>query len=286
MRVEGVPDEPPVVLVTGATAGIGHAAARRLAGSGWSVLVHGRTQETALQACARIRAEASGARVWPVSADFASLSQVRDLAAEVSTRFARLYGLINNAGLFTPNTLAHRRRISADGFELTWAVNYLAAFALTTALAEHVSVVVSVSSGMQAEASSDVEDLLHEKAWDRVTAYARSKLALTMFACELADRSAGRLNSYAVNPGYVDTRLVRHAFGGPAGSVDVGAGWVVSPIMNGWDGTAEASGGYFDQGERVPAHPLTRAPSARRRLWELSQAQLEKAFRQAPRRAD
>lgn len=278
--------EPPLVLVTGATAGIGHAAARRLADLGWSVLVHGRTVETAEEACTRLREEIPDAHVRPVSADFASLAQVRRLAAEVRTRYRRLDGLVNNAGLFTPNALAHQRRVSRDGYELTWAVNYLAAFALTTVLAERTSVVVNVSSGMQARAPLDVDALLYEGEWDRVSAYARSKLALTMFTCELAERWAGRQQVYAVNPGYVDTRLVREAFGGPAGSVDEGAGWVVRPLVHGRKGLTEPSGAYYDQGERAQPHPLTRDRSARRRLWELSQAQVDEALREALERAE
>jgi NAD(P)-dependent dehydrogenase (short-subunit alcohol dehydrogenase family) len=264
-----------LALVTGATAGIGHAAARRLAAAGWDVLVHGRSERSSAEACSRIRREVPGANLTPVHADFASLAEVVALAARVP----RLDGLVNNAGLFTPNAIEHERRVSADGYELHWAVNYLAAFALTTELAERTARVVNLSSGMQARATMRWDDPQHEDGWDRASAYGQSKLALTMFTMELAARSAGGMLANAVNPGYVDTRLVRETFGGARNQADDGARWVVRPLLD--ERLAGVTGCFLDLGERAEAHPLTADREARVRLWELSRSQVAAALRKA-----
>jgi NAD(P)-dependent dehydrogenase (short-subunit alcohol dehydrogenase family) len=270
-----------LTLVTGATSGIGYAAARLLARAGWDVLVHGRTEDTAAIACERLEAEVPGARLWPVHADLAKLTEVRALATHVVREHPPLHGLINNAGLFPPNRLAHLRRLSADGYELTWAVNYLAPFALTTALVARTSAVVNVGSGMLAGAELRWDDLQHERGWDRSSAYGQSKLALVMFTMELAARGdGGRPAAVAVNPGYTDTRLVREAFGGVANPVDEGAGWVVRPLLD--ERVAGATGAYYDLGERTWAHPLAEDGAARARLWDLTRDQVEQVLRPAP----
>ncbi|MBB5825917.1 SDR family NAD(P)-dependent oxidoreductase [Micromonospora carbonacea] len=273
--------EPPLALVTGATAGIGHAAVRILAEAGWGVLVHGRTGHAAALACRRIEADVPGARLWPVHADLASLTEVRALATRVAATHPPLRALINNAGLFPPNRLAHRRRLSADGYELTWAVNYLAPFALTTALMARTATVVNVGSGMLARAELRWDDLQHERSWDRSSAYGQSKLALVMFTGELAARAGrGRPVAVAVNPGYTDTRLVREAFGGPANPVEDGAAWVVRPLLD--ERVASVTGAYYDLGERTVAHPLATDRAAGSRLWDLTREQVEAALRPAP----
>lgn len=251
------------VLVTGASSGIGYACAVRLAAAGREVLVHGRTPERAERAAGSVRGEVVGARVVPVHADLSSLAAVRALARTVG----RLDGLVNNAGLFAGNDVEHERRVSADGHELHWAVNYLAPFVLTGLV--DAPVVVNVVSGMRASLRWDDPGLVD--GWDRVAAYGQSKLALTMFSVELAARAPHR-SVFAVNPGYVDTRLVRESFGGAVNSADSGARWVAAPLLPGFTGT---SGGFLDAGEWSAPPPLAADPGARARLWALTGSQLD-----------
>src|SRR5438105_5347831 len=117
------------VLITGATAGIGLASAEELARRGAEVAIVARSSAKGADAAARIRAAGGGADVAVLEADFSSLASVRALAADVQQRYPRLDVLANNAGAMNAS-----RHMTADGFELTWQVNHLAPFLLTTLL--------------------------------------------------------------------------------------------------------------------------------------------------------
>src|SRR5204863_86471 len=118
----------------GATNGIGLAAAEKLAGLGAEVALVARSESRAAEAVARI--EAAGASPGTVDvflADLASQASVRKLAGEVLDRYPRLDALVNNAG-----ALNGARKLTEDGIELTWAVNHVAAFLLTTSLLDRL----------------------------------------------------------------------------------------------------------------------------------------------------
>ena len=138
--------QSPLVLVTGATDGIGLETALELARRGARVLVHGRSAAKLDEARARVQAVSQAPVPEPLRADFASLEEVRGLARELEARGERPAVLINNAGIF-----ARKREKSRDGFELTFAVNHLAPFLLTHLVAggpvgERLERVVNVSS--------------------------------------------------------------------------------------------------------------------------------------------
>src|SRR4051812_33293560 len=114
------------ILVTGSTDGIGREAARQLGAGGARVLVHGRTRDKAERAAAALRADTKHDAFEAVAGDFASLDEVRALAADVARRHPRLDALVNNAGIYATD-----HALSADGIELTLAVNHFALFALT-----------------------------------------------------------------------------------------------------------------------------------------------------------
>jgi NAD(P)-dependent dehydrogenase (short-subunit alcohol dehydrogenase family) len=263
----------PVALVTGASDGLGLETARILGQAGWSVLVHGRHARRAQDACATLRADGPDDAYHPVHADFGSLREITQLAAELATE--PLDAVVNNAGVFAPNAHADQRRISADGHELHWAVNYLAAFALTTALAPRLartvgSRVIGVCSTFPLKGGMRWDDLELSGTWDRGTAYAQSKMALAMFTLEFAERSGCAAN--CVSPGYVDTKLVRQAFGGAVVPAEVGAAYIARPLLNPeWRGL---NGCFFDR-DRLTEPPAPAGdPGARRRLWELTEAGL------------
>jgi NAD(P)-dependent dehydrogenase (short-subunit alcohol dehydrogenase family) len=245
------------ILVTGSTDGLGRRVAEELVERGATVLVHGRDPGKVERVTQAIGAERG------LVADLGSLEEVARLAGGVD----ELDTLVNNAGVITAE-----RRESADGYELTFAVNYLSHFLLTDLLLAKLrepARIVNVSSlGQQ---TLDFDDLLFGRGWQAYPAYARSKLAQVLFTIELAQRLAERdVTANAVHPAtMMDTNLVRGALGTPMSSVDEGGKAtlrvVVDPELDG------VSGRFFDGAREAAADPQAYDPEARRRLWEESE---------------
>jgi NAD(P)-dependent dehydrogenase (short-subunit alcohol dehydrogenase family) len=251
----------PTVLVTGATDGIGRATALALAARGATVLVHGRDPARA----AAVAREANAVPGAPgdaesVVGDLASLAAVRALAAAVRARGAPLDVLVNNAGVAFRDA---ERRLSADGFELTFAVNHLAHFLLTRELLDLLAEaaarrggarVVTVSSELHARGRIDFDDLQGERRYGGTAAYANSKLANVLFARGLARRTAARgVTSNALHPGVIRTKLLRDGFGSNGGAtVERGAATSVHLALH--PAVAAVTGAYFvDSRETPPA---------------------------------
>ena len=194
-----------VVLVTGATDGMGRALAAALARDGATVLVHGRDPARISATVAEVAQVAGDARrVRGYLADFASLAAVRDLAERVTAAEPRLDVLVNNAGIGITQPGDGARQQSEDGIELRFAVNYLAGYALTRRLlpllkASAPSRVVNVASiGQQA---IDFDDPMLTKDYDGFRAYRQSKLAQIMFSFDLADElAAAEVTVNALHP--------------------------------------------------------------------------------------
>jgi NAD(P)-dependent dehydrogenase (short-subunit alcohol dehydrogenase family) len=258
------------VLITGSTDGLGLACASDLASEGSTVLLHGRDEGRARAVSEELRGATGNERVRFYVADLSSLAQVRDLAARVMSEHERLAVLVNNAGIALGD---RKRRLSADGYELTFAVNYLSHFLLTRLLLPLLersapSRIVNVASVGQAPIDFDV---MLEHGYEPFRAYAQSKLAQIMFTFELAGRvDASRVTVNALHPAtLMDTKMVRQTFGRAMTSVEEGKQATLrlirSPELEG------VTGRYFD-GTRE-SRPLEQAydPEARRRLWELSE---------------
>lgn len=237
------------ILLTGATAGIGLEAARRLVARGHRVILHGRSAEK----LARVESElADAGAVETVRADLSVLAEVAALADAVAERHDRLDVLINNAGVYTapePRT--------ADGLDVRFAVNTLAPALLTRRLLPLMPPegrVVNLSSAAQAPV--DLGALAGEVPLAAGAAYAQSKLALTMWTRHLAnERGAEGPVVVAVNPGsLLRTKMVKDAFGIEGKDVGIGAGILVRAALA--EEFAEASGQYFDNdaGRFAPPH--------------------------------
>ncbi len=258
------------ILVTGASDGIGKQTALELARLGCRVILHGRTLARVQQAQAEIARAVPGASVETISADFAELRQVRGMAEEVRERFANLNGLVNNAGVFL-----RERRLSADGFELHFAVNHLAPFLLTNLLLQPLRAnaparIVTVSSTLHQSGRIEWDNLQGERSFSGGKAYSNSKLANVLFTVELAEKLRGsRVTANALHPGTVDTKLLRGVYPGMNGiSVAQGAEtsvWLAcAPAMTG------VTGQYFEARQRVECSPLAQDVALRQELWRVS----------------
>jgi NAD(P)-dependent dehydrogenase (short-subunit alcohol dehydrogenase family) len=260
-----------VVLVTGATDGLGRALAFELAGRGTAVLLHGRDAAKSEATVDEIRTATGNDRLAFVLADFGSLAQVRSLAERVLAERDRLDVLVNNAGIGTGGRRVGRE-ISEDGYELRFAVNYLAPFLLTHLL-EPLLVrsaparIVNVTSGGQAPI--DFDDVMLERGYSGIQAYCQSKLALVMLTIDLAERLHGRVTANCLHPGtYMPTKMVLEAGRTPVDSLESGVEATMQLVADSdLDG---ATGAYFDWTREALAHPQAYDASARRRLRELS----------------
>jgi NAD(P)-dependent dehydrogenase (short-subunit alcohol dehydrogenase family) len=267
-----------VAMVTGANTGIGKAVAVELARRGARVVMVCRSQERGRAALAEARAAGGGeeaAELLPI--DLASLGAVRAGAADFLARHDRLHVLVNNAGLFSM-----RRRTSADGYELTFAVNQLAPFLLTRLLlplliASAPARIVNVASHAHYGEQMRWEDLQLARSYPGHgrAAYGQSKLANVLFTRELARRLAGTgVAANAVHPGVVATHIVRgapffvrwwfRAFGlspeqGAAGPLML----ATAPQL------AAVAGRYFNRTREASPSRAAGDPEAAARLWEV-----------------
>jgi NAD(P)-dependent dehydrogenase (short-subunit alcohol dehydrogenase family) len=269
-------DERRVVVVTGASDGIGAAAARMLARQGNQVVVVGRSPAKTRAVAAELGAECH-------VADFAHLDQIRDLAVELQARHARIDVLLNNAGLIA----GARRAVTVDGHELTFQVNYLAPFLLTMLLEERLVAargrVITTSSraGTARDARIVVEDLDMADRYDGLRAYRASKLANILFTREIARRWGPQgVSAAAAHPGIVRSqwgrsgplavRLVinspfRLAMRSPERGADTLV-WLATSVP----GRDWQNGGYYADRKLAAAHPATDDANLARELWDRS----------------
>ena len=257
------------ILVTGATDGLGKHVASALARRGATVLLHGRSPERLEATLEEVRSQTNSQKVGSYLADLSSLAAVRDLAERILSEYDRLDVLVNNAGI-----IARERKESEDGYELTFAVNYLSHFLLTSLFLPLLkdsapARVVNVASAGQSPI--DFDDPMLERGYDAMRAYSRSKLAQIMFTFELAERlSDTGVSVNALHPAsLMDTKMVQDTFGYTMSTVEEGTEAVVrlavSPEVEG------VTGRYFDGTREARADGQAYDKEARQRLWELSE---------------
>ncbi len=269
-----------VVVLTGATSGIGRVAAETLAGDGWTVAAVGRDRDRG-QSLPATGLERSG-QIDFHRADLSVQSTVRELASTLLDRYPSIDALVHNAGLYV-----RERTVTPDGIEQTFAVNVLAPYLLTHELADRLVAsaparLVITASTVHRRGTLDFEDLQFASGYDAMDAYAASKLAAVAFTLEAADRFPDDVSALSLHPGFIpgtrffrDGSLWTRAITRAAGALP----FIGSSTADGGERLCrlvqerrfgEATGLYLD-GDAVadPAAPA-RDPGTRERLWRAS----------------
>jgi NAD(P)-dependent dehydrogenase (short-subunit alcohol dehydrogenase family) len=277
-----------VCVITGATNGIGKETALGLARLGATVVIVARNVERAAQTANEIERETGNRNIEMVIADFASLAAVRAAAAEIARRHPTVHVLVNNAG-----RASKQRMVSADGFEMTFAVNHLAPFLLTRELlpllrAGAPSRIVNVASAGERNGPMLFDDLQSERNYRGFTAYGMSKLANVLFTYELASRLEGMgITANCLHPGTVATDLLRQIpkllfalispfLLTPAKGARTVVFLAASPSVEG------VTGGYFQRCRAVRSSRRSYDIETRKRLWDVSEAMVDAHVATAP----
>jgi NAD(P)-dependent dehydrogenase (short-subunit alcohol dehydrogenase family) len=273
-----------VCLVTGATSGIGKVTARALADKGATVVFVARDAERAAATRRWILDQTGNHSVDYLIADLSSRDSVYRLAGEFSSRYPGLDVLVNNAGAFFPN-----RMESADGIEMTFALNHLGPFLLTNLLLDAIrrrapSRIVTVSSGAHTGAKMDWADLEGRSRYSGWRAYGQSKLANLLFTYELARRLEGTgVTANALHPGFVATGFGHNGRGATKAMIGFAQRFMaISPEEGAKTSIYLASspevegvtGKYFVKCKPVQSSPASYRLDDMRRLWDLSMQQV------------
>ncbi|MGH6889653.1 MAG: SDR family oxidoreductase [Rhizomicrobium sp.] len=266
-----------VVVITGATSGIGEVAADRLAAKGFRVAFVARDRARGEAMLAHLRAVAGGRAHRAFYADLSQLSQMKRVAGEIAEAEPEIDVLANNAG-----ALFNSRTVTEDGLEKTFALNHLSYFVITNLLRPFLKAgarVVSTASDAHKAAHLDFDDLQSARGFSGYGAYGRSKLCNILFTRELARRLAGTgVTANCLHPGFVATRFGDESGGMLSLGIRAAKSFAISPEEGAktivWlaasPEVANTSGEYFYKCR--PAVPTRDAQddSAAKRLWEIS----------------
>ncbi|MUM16994.1 SDR family NAD(P)-dependent oxidoreductase [Mycobacterium sp. CBMA271] len=210
-----IPDQTGrVAIVTGANTGLGLETARALAAAGAQVVLAVRDMDKGAAAIDEIKKTAPAANLALQRLNLSSLPDITSAATQLGADYPQIDLLINNAGVMYPP-----KSSTADGFELQFGTNHLGHYALTGLLLENLTAVrgsrvVTVSSnGHKFRAAIHFDDLQWDRSYDRVGAYAQSKLANLLFTYELQRRlvaAGAETVALAAHPGFSNTELARH----------------------------------------------------------------------------
>ncbi len=199
-----------IILITGASNGIGKETGRALAHLGATTLIVGRSQSNIISAANELFVETGNRQILPFVADLSSQNEIRRLAKEILVRFGRLDVLINNAG-----ALFMKRQTSPDGFEMTLALNHLSPFLLTHLLMPALNAspsarIINVSSEAHRGTHIDLDNLQNGHGFSGWRAYSQSKLANIYFTYGLAAYVDGaNITANCLHPGFVATNFGR-----------------------------------------------------------------------------
>ncbi len=280
-----MPDlQDKIILITGATSGIGKVTAHELARQGAHVILLGRNRAKTAKTRQEIIDATGNQRVDMALADLSNLQQVRDVAAEINAQYPHLDVLINNAGLM----FGQRREVSADGNEMTLATNHLGPFLLTSLLFDLLrkspaARVINVASVAYRFSKPTLDDLQSERYYNALWEYGNTKLFNIMFTQELARRlrahGIANVVANALHPGAVATGFGSQSGGWLTAMTQLGRPFMISPekgaetsiFLSTDEHAGTVSGGYFAKKKAEPVKSSFNTPANAQRLWEMSE---------------
>ncbi|RLT21489.1 MAG: SDR family oxidoreductase [Chloroflexi bacterium] len=269
-----------VMIVTGATNGIGLITARELAATGARVVLVGRSARRLADTVALITQQTPAANLDTIQADLSSQADVLAVADTIKQRYDHIDVLLNNAGAFFTE-----HQLSVDGIEMTWALNHMAPFLLTTTLLDLLRAsaparIITVASAAHQGATINFDDLEGKTRFSGWKAYAQSKLANIMFTYELANRLLDSdVTANCLHPGFVATGFAQNNPGWFAKAFAVmqrymaitpEKGAETSIFLARSDSVATTTGRYFDKCKPVPSSKISYDVTTQRRLWQQS----------------
>jgi len=268
-----------VVVITGATSGIGLVAAEKLAGMGARLVLIARDRSRGEGTVAKLRSVGPGAAHAVHYADLSTIAEMKRVAGEIAAAEPRVDVLINNAG-----ALFSSRQVTADGIERTFATNHMSYFVVTLGLAERLRAtpgarVINTSSDAHKGRHLDFDDLQSTKDYRGFPVYGRSKLCNILFTRELARRWADTgVTANSLHPGFVATRFGDSSGGFFQHGIQVAKLFAISPekgaetiiYLASSDEVAKVTGKYFYKCRAVNPTSDAQDDAAARRLWEES----------------
>jgi NAD(P)-dependent dehydrogenase (short-subunit alcohol dehydrogenase family) len=278
--------EGKLCIITGATSGIGEATARALADMGGRIVIISRNQTRCIATVERIKNVTGNSAIEYFVADLSSQKDIYNVAQEINDRYDSINVLVNNAG-----NIFYKRRESVDGIEMTFALNHLAYFLLTTLLLDKIrkcihiqgvpARIINVSSRAHVNTGMNFDDLEGGISYDGWRAYGQSKLANVLFTYELARRLRGTgVMVNALHPGYVATGIgakdnglwgkILGSMTQRTGSMSPEEGAETSIYLASSPEVQGVTGKYFAAKQAVPSSSESYDEEKAERLWQVS----------------
>ncbi len=257
-----------IILLTGATDGIGKRTALRLAEKGTTLLMHGKDSKKGNKIKEEIITRTKNQNVFYFNADFCSFDEINELSNAIHQRFSQIDILINNAGIYEKEKI-----ILKNGIEKTFMVNYLAPFFLSLQLLDLLKIsgnarILNVSSMIHAS-SIDFENLNGEKQYSGEEAYSLSKLCNVLFTYKLSsllDKENISVNT--LHPGVINTKLLKAAWGAFGSTTEEGAKRIL--YLTYADTIQNNSGGYYMNDVKTKSSPISYDKEVQNKLWDIS----------------
>jgi NAD(P)-dependent dehydrogenase (short-subunit alcohol dehydrogenase family) len=270
-----MPDK--VVVITGATSGIGEVAADRLAAKGFRIVFVARDRVRGEETLKHLRAIAGGLEHKVHYADLTRLSEMKRVAAEIADAEPEIDVLVNNAG-----ALFNTRKVTEDGLEMTFALNHMSYFVVTNMLRPRLKAggrIVSTASGAHKGAHLDFSDLQSSRGYSGFGVYKRSKLCNILFTRELARKLAGTgVTANCLHPGFVSTRFGDQSGGILSFAIRGAKNFAITPeqgaetiiYLASSPDVADVTGAYFYKSRRETPSQEAQNDADATRLWEVS----------------
>jgi NAD(P)-dependent dehydrogenase (short-subunit alcohol dehydrogenase family) len=271
-----------IILITGASSGIGLATALSLAEKGAELILVARSEKKLKEACELIKTKTGNTNMKYYIADFSSQRSIRSLAVQVKNDYQKIDVLINNAGGAFPAF-----KLNADGLEMTIGTNHFAYFLLTNLLLDLIkrsdyARIVNVASGAHYQGKIDFESFTKDKGYFILKAYAQSKLANVLFTAALAEQLKDTpVTVNCLHPGVVRTdignkgtqwygKLFWTLMSGLIG-ISAASGAKTSVYLASSDEVNGVSGRYYEKCKEKDPAPLAKDKDLQRELWQVSE---------------